>query len=219
MKTENSGLDMSHQDVSVRIQDDLYRHFNGAWLSTAEIPSDRATDGAFVKLRVEAEARVREIIESATGTDEATKLTHLYRSFMDTESVNAKGVSPIGADLAQVDLIATIADFTSTLSRLEAHGVSGIFASYIYADEKDASTNIMYLAQGGISLPDEAYYREEKYGEIRSAFLIHVAKMFELAGVPNPGQNAARVMALETSIAAHHWDQVRNRDPFEFENI
>ena len=212
MTLENSGLDMSHRDVSVRIQDDLYRHFNGAWLSTAEIPADRATDGAFVKLRVESEARVREIIESATGTDEATKLTNLYRSFMDTRSVNAKGVSPISPALAQVDLISTIADFTSTLSRLEAHGVSGIFASYIYADEKDASTNIMYLAQGGISLPDEAYYREEKYEDIRSAFLIHIARMFELAGVQAPGQNAARVMALETSIAAHHWDQVTNRD-------
>ena len=212
MKLENSGLDMSHRDVSVRIQDDLYRHFNGAWLSTAEIPADRATDGAFVKLRVESEARVREIIESATGTDEATKLTNLYRSFMDTRSVNAKGVSPISPALAQVDLISTIADFTSTLSRLEAHGVSGIFASYIYADERDASTNIMYLAQGGISLPDEAYYREEKYEDIRSAFLIHISRMFELAGVQAPGQNAARVMALETSIAAHHWDQVTNRD-------
>ena len=43
MTLENSGLDMSHRDVSVRIQDDLYRHFNGAWLSTAEIPADRLT--------------------------------------------------------------------------------------------------------------------------------------------------------------------------------
>lgn len=212
MKLQNSGLDMSHRDISVRVQDDLYRHFNGAWLSTAEIPADRASDGAFVKLRVESEARVREIIESATGTQEATKLTNLYHSFMDTESVNAKGVSPISAALAQVDLISTISDFTRTLSRLEAHGVPGIFASYIYADEKDASTNIMYLGQGGISLPDEAYYREDKYEEIRTAFLEHVSRMFELAGLQAPGQNAARVMALETSIASHHWDQVTNRD-------
>ena len=77
---------------------------------------------------------------------------------------------------------------------------------------KDASTNIMYLQQGAISLPDEAYYREEKYADIRTAFVAHVAKMFELAGVANGSDLAAKVMALETSIASHHWDQVKDRD-------
>jgi len=66
-------LDFTHQDASVRPQDDLYRHFNGQWLKTAEIPADRATDGAFMELRIQSEARVREIIESATGSDEAIK--------------------------------------------------------------------------------------------------------------------------------------------------
>jgi putative endopeptidase len=53
--------------------------------------------------------------------------------------------------------------------------LSGIFGTFIYADMKDASTNIMYLQQGGISLPDEAYYRDEKYADIRTAYVAHVA--------------------------------------------
>jgi putative endopeptidase len=207
-----AGLDFSRQDESVRPQDDLYRHFNGGWLKTVEIPADRATDGAFMELRVQSEARVREIIEGATGSDEATKISNIYKSFMDADAVNAKGGSPIAAELAEVDAISTIADFTSTLSKLEARGVSGIFGTFIYADMKDASTNILYLQQGGISLPDEAYYREEKYAEIRTAYVSHVAAMFTLAKVANPAENAAKVMALETSIAGHHWDQVKDRD-------
>ena len=207
-----AGLDFSRQDETVRPQDDLYRHFNGGWLKSAEIPADRATDGAFTELRVQSEARVREIIEGATGSDEATKISNIYKSFMDADAVNAKGGSPIAAELAEVDAIASITDFTSTLTKLEARGVSGIFGTFIYADMKDASTNILYLQQGGISLPDEAYYREEKYAEIRTAYLSHVAAMFTLAGVPNPAENAAKVMALETSIASHHWDQVKDRD-------
>jgi putative endopeptidase len=207
-----AGLDFSHQDTSVRPQDDLYRHFNGGWLKTAQIPADRASDGAFIALRIQSEARVREIIEGATGSDEATKIGNLYRSFMDSTAVNAKGGSPIAPELAEVDSISTLTDFISTLSKLEARGTSGIFGTFIYADMKDASTNILYLQQGGISLPDEAYYREDKYAEIRSAFLSHIEAMFALAGVSNPADNAAKVMALETSIASHHWDQVKDRD-------
>jgi len=207
-----AGLDFSNQDQSVRPQDDLYRHFNGGWLKSAVIPADRATDGAFMALRIQSEARVREIIEGATGSDEATKISQIYKSFMDAAAVNAKGASPIAAELAEVDSISSITDFISTLSKLEARGTSGIFGTFIYADMKDASTNILYLQQGGISLPDEAYYRDEKYAVIRTAYLAHVTAMFTLAKVSNPAENAAKVMALETSIASHHWDQVKDRD-------
>ncbi len=212
MSLSKAGLDFTHKDSSVRPQDDLYRHFNGQWLKTAVIPADRATDGAFITLRIQSEARVREIIEGATGSDEATKISNIYKSFMDADTVNAKGCSPIAGELAEVDSITSLQDFTSTLSKLEARGLSGIFGSFIYADMKDASTNIMYLQQGGISLPDEAYYREEKYADIRTAFVAHIAKIFDLAGVPNGADLAAKVIALETSIASHHWDQVKDRD-------
>ena len=208
----SAGLDFSHHDKSVRPQDDLYRHFNGSWLKTAEIPADRASDGAFIKLRIQSEARVREIIEGATGSDEATKIAHIYASFMDDAAVNTKGGAPIADELAQVDSISGLTDFISILSKLEARGTSGIFGTFIYADMKDASTNILYLQQGGISLPDEAYYREEKYADIRTAYVAHIEAMFALAGVSDPAGNAAKVMALETSIASHHWDQVKDRD-------
>jgi len=209
---ENSGLDLSHIDATVRPQDDLYRHFNGAWLKSAQIPADRASDGAFVKLRIESEARVREIVETATGSDEAKKLRDLYASFMDAAAVEAKGATPIVAELAMVDAIKNIEEFVSVLAQLEAQGVQGIFGTFIYADMKDASTNIMYLQQGGISLPDEAYYREEKYEAIRASFLTHMAKMFAIAGIDNGADLAAKVLSLETSMAGHHWDQVKDRD-------
>ena len=209
---KKAGLDFAHQDSSVRPQDDLYRHFNGQWLKTSVIPADRASDGAFMTLRIQSEARVREIIEGATGSDEATKISNIYKSFMDAAAVNTKGGSPIASELAQVDSISSLTDFVSTFSKLEARGTSGIFGTFIYADMKDASTNILYLVQGGLSLPDEAYYREEKYADIRTAYLAHITAMFTLAKVSNPADNAAKVMALETSLASHHWDQVKNRD-------
>ena len=212
MSIKKAGLDLSHQDLTVRPQDDLYRHFNGEWLKSAVIPADRAADGAFVTLRIQSEARVREIIESATGSDEATKISNIYASFMAADAVNAKGCSPIADELAEVDAITSLKDFISTLAKLEARGLSGIFGSFIYADMKDASTHIMYISQGGISLPDEAYYREEQYADIRTTYVEHVAHMFSLAGVAHGADLAAKVMALETSIAKHHWDKVKGRE-------
>ena len=94
MSINKAGLDFAHQDSTVRPQDDLYRHFNGGWLKTAVIPADRATDGAFMALRIQSEARVREIIENATGSDEATKISNIYASFMAAAAVNEKGCSP-----------------------------------------------------------------------------------------------------------------------------
>jgi len=207
-----SGLDFAHIDGSVRIQDDLYRYFNGGWLKSAVIPADRASDGAFVTLRDLSEKQVRAIIESATDSEEAKKISDLYASFMAADAIEAKGFSPILSDLATCDSIQDLRDFISTMSWLEARGLGGVFGSFIYADQMDASTNILYLAQGGISLPDESYYREDQYAQIRSAFVDHVEKMFSLVGIADGADLAAKILVLETAIASHHYDAVKDRD-------
>ena len=212
MSISTSGLDFGNIDDSVRIQDDLYRYFNGGWLKTAVIPADRATDGAFVKLRDISEKQVRAIIESATGSAEARKISELYASFMAAEAIEEKGYSPILRDLAMCDSIQSLSDFISTMSWLEARGLGGAFASFIEADQLDASKNILYLSQGGISLPDESYYREEQHVHIRTAFLAHIEAMFLLVGIKEAADLAAKILALETSIASHHFDAVKDRD-------
>ncbi len=212
MSISTSGLDFEHIDSSVRIHDDLYRHFNGAWLTSAVIPADRASDGAFIKLRDLSEKQVRAIIENASGSDEAKKISDVYSSFMAADVIEAKGFTPILDDLAACDAITNLPDFISTMSALEARGLGGIFGSFIYADQKDVNSNILYLAQGGISLPDESYYRDDKYADIRSAFLAHVQSMFTLVGIANGADLAAKILALETALASHHFDAVKDRD-------
>ncbi|MFZ4108311.1 MAG: M13 family metallopeptidase [Candidatus Planktophila sp.] len=212
MSISTSGLDFEHIDSSVRIHDDLYRHFNGAWLTSAVIPADRASDGAFITLRDLSEKQVRAIIENASGSDEAKKISDVYSSFMAADVIEAKGFTPILDDLAACDAITNLPDFISTMSALEARGLGGIFGSFIYADQKDVNSNILYLAQGGISLPDESYYRDDKYADIRSAFLAHVQSMFTLVGIANGADLAAKILALETALASHHFDAVKDRD-------
>ena len=212
MSDLKSGIDTSSIDPSVRLQDDLFRHFNGKWLKESVIPEDRSSDGVFMVLRNEAEAQVRAIIESASGSPEAQKITDLYASFMNEAQIEKLGATPIAADLAKVDAIESLDDFISTMSWLEARGASGVTQAAIYPDMMDSSANILYIHQGGLSLPDESYYKEEQYESIRVAFVAHMEKMFTLLGIADGATKAGEVFELETKIAALHWDQVRNRD-------
>jgi len=196
-------------DPSIRPQDDLFRHFAGTWLDNYEIPADRASDGVSRTLYDVAELQVKEIIETASGSGEAQKIGDLYKSFMDIDGIKARGLTPLTDDLAAIDGITDLASFIATMARLEMKGLSGIFGAAIYADAMDCTMNIFHIGQGGLSLPDEAYYREDQYQAIRDAFVIHVGKMGELAGVPLKAQE---ILALETEIASHHWDQVKDRD-------
>ena len=59
-------------------------------------------------------------------------------------------------------------------------------------DAKQSDQHILYLNQGGISLPDEAYYRDPKFKPIREKFVAHVEKMFDLAGTTEPKAEAAQ---------------------------
>ena len=212
-----SGLDLSHIDQSVRPQDDLFRFMNGKWLKESKIPEDRASDGAFYWLYEQAEKQVKQIIldqaasKAAAGSN-AQKIGDLYNSFMDEDGIEKLGLSPIADDLAKAAEIKTVDDFLKTLGGFEARGLSGLFYTYVSTDNKDSTKNIVYLGQSGLSLPDEAYYREDEYKQIRQEFLKHVTKMFELANLENPSQSAQEVLEIETQLAACHWDQVKDRD-------
>ena len=212
-----SGLDLNHIDPSVRPQDDLFRFMNGKWLKESVIPEDRASDGAFYWLYEQAEKQVKQIIldqaaSNAASGSNAQKIGDLYNSFMDEEKIEQLGITPIAKDLAAAASFKTADEFFQILGELESRGASGLFYSYVSTDNKDSSKNIVYLGQSGLSLPDEAYYREGEYQEVRDAFLIHVEKIFELAKLPGGKAAAKQVLELETQIAACHWDQVKDRD-------
>ena len=212
-----SGLDLNHIDSSVRPQDDLFRFMNGKWLKESVIPEDRASDGAFYWLYEQAEKQVKQIIldQAASNAElgsNAQKIGDLYNSFMAEEKIEQAGLTPIATDLAAASSFKTADQFFQILGELESRGLSGLFYSYVSTDNKDSSKNIVYLGQSGLSLPDEAYYRQDEYQEIRDAFLLHVEKIFELAKLPNGKAAALAVLELETQIASHHWDQVKDRD-------
>ena len=211
-ETIRSGLDLSQRKVAVRPQDDLYRYMNGQWLDSVDIPADRASYGTFYILFEEAERAVRKIIENPPKTPIGQKIGDLYASFMDTAKINSLGVTPIKADIERAVSFTSMEEFFAHLGELESRGLGGLFYQYINNDAMDSTRYITHIGQSGLSLPDESYYREEQFAPIRLAWKEHIVRMLELAGVSDAQKHAERVVALETAIASHHWDQVRNRD-------
>jgi len=211
----SQGIDIKQFDPAIRPHDDLFRHVNGPWLKAAEIQADRATAGAFVTLLDEAEAKVRAIVEaagSATDDEEQRKIGDLYASFMDDARIETLGASPLEPELTKVDAISSVGDFVDTLGALERSGVGSVFGMFIAPDEGNPDRYIAYLVQSGLGLPDESYYREDDFAAIRKSYLAHLTTMFDLAGLDDAQARAGRVLALETKIAAFHWDRVSCRD-------
>ena len=211
----SSGIDTDELDTSIRAQDDLFRHVNGKWIERTEIPSDKARYGSFYLLAEEAEKAVRDIIiesQSAEPGTEGRKVGDLYASFLDEARIQALGAKPIAEAIAEAEKVDSIDSLLETLGRLERGGSSGFFQVFVDNDPGQPERYLVFLEQGGLGLPDESYYREEKFAEIRTKYLAFVERMLGLAGLDDPAARAARIVALETELATHHWDNVANRD-------
>ncbi|HWR86202.1 MAG TPA: M13-type metalloendopeptidase [Rhodoglobus sp.] len=211
----NSGIALDELDPAIRPQDDLFRHVNGRWIARTEIPSDKARYGSFMVLAEEAEKAVRAIIEEAQGAEPGTeerKVGDLYASFMDEERVEAAGAEPLRPLLEQTEAVASVADVLTTAGRLERGGASGFFQLFVDNDPGDPERYLVFFEQGGLGLPDESYYREERFAEIRAKYQPFLERMLTLAGLDDAAERAARIVALETELASHHWDNVANRD-------
>ncbi|MGN6203705.1 M13 family metallopeptidase [Humibacter sp.] len=217
-----SGILTDELDAGIRPQDDLFRHVNGKWTTRTDIPSDKARWGSFMILAEESEKAVREIIDEAQHAEEGTearKFGDLFASFMDTERIEKLGVAPVESRLALAGNIRSIPGLLQAVGRLEKSGLSGFYQLFVDNDPGDPERYLVFVEQGGISLPDESYYREPKFASVRAAFLAHVQRMFELAGVPEAPRRAQNVFDLETDIAKAHWDNVASRDSEKTYNL
>ncbi len=210
-------------DTSVRPQDDLFGHVNGTWFATAEIPADRSAWGPFVELADLSEQRVREIIEDAAAGRIAgpngQKIGDLYASFMDEQRVEELGADPIRDLLADAAKVADTSELLHFIGELERLGGSGLFGSYVDTDDRNSDRYLLNLVQGGLGLPDESYYRDDKFAEIRAAYLAHLTRAFTLVGREDAEQAARTVLDVETRLAKGHWERAETRDVIRTYNL
>ena len=203
----------------IRPQDDLFGHVNGRWLDETEIPADRSTWGAFVTLADTAEEQVRQIIESlaagapdAEDAEDARKIGDLFASFMDTERIAQQGTRPIRPLLDAVGALRDVRDLAAFLGEFERVGGHGLFGSYVNTDDRNSDRYLFHITQGGLGLPDESYYREDKFAEIRDKYVAYLTDLLALGRHEDAPTAAATILGIDTKLAAGHWERAETRD-------
>lgn len=214
-----SGIIKQNMDLTVKPGDDFFKYVNGVWLANTEIPADKSNYGGFSILRDEAQDDVMAIIRSSAegdfvaGSDEQ-KVGGLYSSYMDMEKRDALGVTPLKSEFARIAAITNYDQLAVYFARASKYGFPAPFVVGQYVDLKNPETYMIHTWQAGLGLPDREYYfKEDEANEIiRTAYVKHIAKMFDLAGLGNGESNADLIMELESTLAAQHMKKEQTRD-------
>ncbi|TAK55581.1 MAG: M13 family peptidase [Gammaproteobacteria bacterium] len=199
---------------------DLNAHVNSQWLAANPVPADKTTWGSFEMLNERSLAVQKQIVEAAAAAQAAAgtvtqKIGDLYGTGMDVARRNAQGGAPVQPLLAGIDAIETRAQIAPYLRRTFGQGQQSVFWFGPSEDFKNASMVIGYAFQGGLSLPEKAYYLEPKYEETRDSFVAHLERMLGLGGVDAAAarQQAQAVLAFETRLAGASLAPTELRDP------
>ena len=225
-----SGIDLQFFDNSVRAQDDFYRHVNGTWLNSTEIPADKGRYGSFDKLSDDSLEQLRTVVERLTQSADAAdpdqrKLVELYASFMDEAALEKLDLRPLASELARIAALKRRSQIPGLIAHFSLLGVGAPYRPQVHQDARDATKYVFDLHQGGLGMPDRDYYLEndDRLQQIRAKYLQHVETMLRLAGdsvagEPAAAQEAHDIVALETALAKVQWTKVENRDPVKTYN-
>ncbi len=207
------GFDTAGMDPAVGVGDNFFDYANGGWVKATTIPQDKSDYGMFSVLDDLSKSRTQAILKGELANP-ASRIGNAYASYLDLATVEAKGLSPIKPWLDQIKALSDKAGYPALVAQAARNGVGGPFRFRVGQDDKDPETYVIGLSQGGIGLPDRDYYLMDsaKMAATRTAYVAHLAKLFDLAGEANGMARATAVMALETEIAKAHWTRIDSRD-------
>jgi len=214
-------IDHSNFDTSVKPGDDFFQYANGGWIKRTQIPPDQTRWGSFNMLIERNNDALHQIAETAAKTKSTDptvqKVGDYYASGMDEKAIEAMKTKPLKDELSKIDGLKDRNDVLKEIAHLHMIGVNVLFNFGSGQDDKDSTREIAQALQGGLGLPDRDYYTkmDDASKKLRDAYEAHVTKMLTLLGEPaaKAGDDAKKIMALETSLAQASRTRVELRDP------
>jgi putative endopeptidase len=215
-------FDVAAMDKTADPCADFYQYACGNWIKNNPIPPDQSRWGRFSELEERNREVLRDILDEAAKPDPkrdaiTRQIGDYYAACMDEKAIDAKGLKPIQGELQRIAALKDKSQLAEEIARLHRMGAGALFDFSSGQDFKDSSAVIAQFDQGGLGLPDRDYYLKDdpESIEIRHKYVVHLRKIFELAG-EEAGQAAAHadtVMKLETALAKGSLDRVSRRDP------
>ncbi len=215
------GIRPADMDPAIKPGNDFYAYSNGAWQRRTEIPADRTSINGFSEVAERTSVQIGNIVHEAVsanaapGTD-TKRIADLYASMLNEQAKDTHGMDPLKPEFAAIDGIHTQRDFASALGQtlrtdvdalnLGQFHTANLFGLWVAPGFHDPHHYAPYVFEGGLTLPSRDYYLDggAHMADIRKQYTTFAATMFRLAGFSNPDERAARVIALETSIAKVH---------------
>ncbi|WP_350433361.1 M13 family metallopeptidase [Shewanella sp. H8] len=212
------GIDLTARNEAVKPGDDFFMYASGTWYDNFVMPADKTRYGAFNALAERSETQVKAIIDDiASRTDlnaEEQLIADFYHAYMDTETINKLGITPIKGTLDQIAAINSTKDLTKVFGEAWLTGASSPINGGMWFNRLDPNQYEMTIGAGGLGLPDRSYYLEdtERFNKIRKAYVEHIANMLAFAGIKDGEKRAEAILALETKIAQAQWPREKRRD-------
>jgi putative endopeptidase len=219
-------------DWSIKPGDDFYHYANGGWLKTVAIPSGRPSYDTRAILTEKAARQIRDLIQEAASAKPAKgsttqKVGDYYASFMDEDSIESKGLTPLTDEMAKISAIrnkVSLSAYLGTTLNSEVDGLTAnadhIFGVWINQGFQDAQHNLPHIWQGGLGMPDRESYLDPspKMAELRAQYQVHIGAILKLAGVADSETKAAHILSLEIKIAQSHASDADAADIFKENN-
>ena len=203
------GVDLTAMDRAAKPGDDFDQFANGGWKHRTEIPADQPSTGVGYDVFNRSQTQIRAIIEQAPPT---SPLGGMYKSFMNEAAVDARGATPLLADVKRVAALADKDAFARFMG--ETNGAFGLtlIGAGVGPDPVNPAMNTLFLGQAGLGLPDRDYYLTPTFKPQLDAYRAYVERTLSMIGDPAPAKNADIVIAFETAVAKVSWPAADRRD-------
>ena len=218
-----SGIDLANMDTTVSAGTDFFRYACGGWNDAHPLTAEYSRYGTFDELFENSQTQLRELIEGLAAQKNnqagsaAQKIGDLYNMAMDSVTLNKQGAEPVKAMLDKIAGLKDKNEIVPMMTEMAHIGIGTYFHSYVYADPKNSSVNILQMGQGGINLGEKEYYLDTDSitQNIREQYKLYIGKLFQLAGFSEADaqQKVADVMEIETAIAKVSCSATELRDP------
>ena len=198
---------------------DFYAVANADWLKANPMPESGAIS-SLGQLTARAQQQQRDLLNAAKASPQNNVqklLGDFWASGLDEAAVESDGANPVAPLLKRIDGIRKTGDVAPAIAALHQVGIPVVFNFSADIDLRDLNRHLGYFAQGGLGLPDPAYYTrtDAETQALVARYADYIRKILTLTGVPAKDleSDTALVLDLEKRIAASERPLVELRDP------